>query len=389
MKDVIVVGAGPAGTSIAKNLADEGLDVLVLEKREEIGAPKRCGEGLSSNSAKKLNLDIPKRCIAQKINGAIVYAPNGEKLTVEFGKDTSGLVLERKLFDKWLAEEAARAGSDILTKSPATGLLQNNKGVKANIMMEGEQKLESKMVVAADGFESKIMRMAGIKTNKSPDLVDSGYQYEMSNLDLEDENKIVLYFGNKLAPRGYTWIFPKGKDRANVGIGISATHKKKTAKAYLDSFIEKYKINGSILEVNAGAIPVGGLMKNMVSDNLLGIGDAVNQVNAIHGGGIGESIKASRIASKVIKKGIEQNDTSKKTLKEYNKIWWEKRGNQLRKVEKVREIFERLDDTHLNNFKKALSAEDLVDLAHGKKLSKVAKILAKYNLLNLKSKVGL
>jgi len=68
--------------------------------------------------------------------------------------------------------------------------------------------------VAADGVESIIARKAGLRTNKKLNLVDSGFQYEMANLELENPNKIELYFGNEKAKRGYIWIFPKGKDIA-------------------------------------------------------------------------------------------------------------------------------------------------------------------------------
>jgi digeranylgeranylglycerophospholipid reductase len=389
--DVVVVGCGPGGASVAKHCASKGLKVLVLDKNQEIGTPVRCGEGLSDNAIKTLRLDIPSSCIAQRINGAILYAPNGRRIEIKF-EGTSGYILERKMFDKWMAKKASRAGAKIFAKSEVKDILKENDfvvGVKANVMGENRD-FKSKIVVASDGAESIIARKAGLKTQRNLRFVDSGYQYEMSGIDLEDPNMIVLYFGNKIAPRGYIWIFPKGEDVANVGIGIGALHgDEKTAKKYLDDWISKRPElrKGSVIEVNGGCVPVGGFLKNMVTNGLLGVGDSVNQVNPIHGGGISESIKAGRIASDVIVKAFERNDFSSRTLDEYNKRWWKERGNSLKKVERVRELFEQMKDEEMNDLAEVLSGEDLVDLAHGKNYARLAKIYMKYKMKGVKRKI--
>ena len=236
--DVIVVGAGPGGTSAAKELAEKGIDVIVFERNDSIGAPKKCGEGISANALKRLDLKIPQRCIAQTIKGAYVYAPNGKDIKIQF-EGTNGYVLERKVFDKWLAYQASKAGAKIICKTNAYDLIIEDDKVKGVKIETPEQKKEirAEIVIAADGVESMLMRKAGIRTNKNPTLVDSGFQYEMAGIDMRDPNMIELFFGNKISPRGYVWIFPKGDHEANVGIGISGAHKEKSAKQYLDEFI--------------------------------------------------------------------------------------------------------------------------------------------------------
>jgi digeranylgeranylglycerophospholipid reductase len=381
--DVVIAGCGPAGSTTAETCAKAGLSVLVVEKRQEIGAPKRCGEGLSNNSVKQLGLELPERCVAERIDGAIAYAPNGETIKVQF-EDTDGFILERKVFDKWLAEKAAEAGADI-----AVGVeVIDVKGQEVKIeTADGIKKVKAKVVVGADGVESKVGRMVGLYGAKNPHLVDSGYQYEMVNINLKHLNKIVFYIGSEYAPRGYCWIFPKGKNRANVGIGINGDNEK-TAKEYLDRFVNESDElrNGSILEVNAGCIPVGGLMKDMVKGNFLVVGDAANQVNPLHGGGIAESIKAGRIAGQVIAEAIDSEDMS--ILKKYNEIWWKERGEQLRKIEKVREFFERLTDEQMNDLVAVLKGEDLYDLVHGKKVAELAKVFLKWKMKGVARSFG-
>lgn len=405
--DVIVVGCGPAGSSVAKTCAENGLSVVVFDRSQEIGVWKRCGEGLSANSVKRLKLKIPSRCIAQTISGAYVYAPDSKEVKIKF-RGTEGFILERKVFDKWLAAEAAKAGAEIYCKTYVYDLIKGSAkrsesngiakqifaddytcGVKVETV-DGKFNIFGKIVVAADGVESLILRKAGIRSSKFPALVDSGFQYEMAGITLRDPHMTELFFGNKIAPRGYCWIFPKGKDIANVGIGISGAHQEKRAKDYLDDFIESRKElrNGSIIEVNGGSIPVGGFMKNMVADGILGVGDAVNQVNPIHGGGLSESITAGRIAARVIKEAIDEGDYSAKFLDRYNKMWWKERGKHLANVEKVRRAFENMNDDQLNDLADVLSGEDLIDFAHGK-TAKLIKILLKFKMKGLIRKMKL
>lgn len=377
MRDVIIVGGGPAGTSLAKELAEKDWDVAVYEKRQEIGAPKRCGEGFSSSSMKELGLNIPKNCVRRPIKGAKVFAPNGKMIGVEFNKD-AGYILERKMFDKWLAAEASRAGAKIQAKTKITDIIFKKGEVEVKGESQGEEfKEKAKMVVGADGVESLCTRKSGLRMVNKAKLMDSGYQLEMSNIDIDYPDDIVLYFGNKIAPRGYVWIFPKGEDTANVGIGVSSLTKE-SAKYYLNKFLEKNsKLNGSVLEVNSGLIPVGGFLKQLSKDNFLAIGDAAHQVNPIHGGGMAEAIKASKIAADVIHKGLKKDDLSRKVLKEYDRRWWEERGKKLKKIEKLREVMENLSDEDFNYLAKYLEGKDMVEFSKGNKLFKIGKLLFK------------
>lgn len=375
--DVVVVGAGPAGSAAAKTCAEKGLDVAMIEKLPAPFAVKRCGEGLSNDSVKLIGQKIPPECIARKINGAIVYSPR-KKAVIDLHRE-AGYILERKLYDKWLAAEAARAGVYVQTKTTATGVVKKDGFVKGvEIEFEGEKSaLSSRVVVAADGVESVISRMAGLKTTNNLVNIFSAYQFEMVGIEMEDPDKIIIYVGNKISPRGYIWIFPKGEDVANVGIGIGGLGYEKTARGYLEDFIKSDEglKKGSIVEVNTGAIPAGGFMDNMVLNGLVAVGDAAHQVNPLHGGGIKEATLGGMIAGGVIAECIEKDDVSQNALSEYNKIWWEQHGKRLRNIEKARNVIAKLSDEDLDMLVESVTGDDIVDFTRGKKLEKVAQIL--------------
>ena len=370
--DVIIIGSGPAGTSCAKKLVENGFSVKVYDKRQEIGSPKRCGEGLDERTQEIIG-KIPERCIAQKIKGARIYAPNGKYLeaVLEYG----GFVLERKVFDKWLAEEAVKAGAQIQANTLISSLIKNNgyfTGVRGEFLGE-EFEEKAKMIVCSTGAESPLRNQA-LKIYSKPNLIDSCLQYEMSGIGT-DSDFIHIYMGNKIAPRGYAWVFPKGKEKANVGVGVIPGEK--TAKFYLDNFIN---VNpeikkGSIIEVNAGCVPVGGMLENMVANGFLICGEAAHHVNPIHGGGIKEAIISGRLAADVISDALKKDDVSEKYLSKFNKLWWEERGNHLRNIEKLREVVEKLSDEDLNDLADALKPEDLIEFSRGSKLSVLAKAL--------------
>jgi digeranylgeranylglycerophospholipid reductase len=373
MIDAAIIGAGPAGTSCAKKLAEAGYSVKVYDKRAEIGSPKRCGEGLSEASQNFVG-KIPDRCIAQKMRGARLYAPNGRYLDAILTE--GGFILERKVFDKWLAEEAAKAGASVQANTFVSGLIKNDRGFYVGVKGEflgNEFEEKARIVVCATGAESPIRNQA-LGVFSKVNLVDSCIQYEMTNVDMVPD-LIHIYLSSVLAPRGYVWVFPKGEHRANVGLGIIPQEKK--PNEYMRLFFEEHPeiSKGSIIEVNAGCVPVGGMVNDMVTNGFVLCGEAANHVNPIHGGGIKEAVISGQMAADVIAECLKKNDVSKKALSKYNENWWEERGNHLKRVEKLRETLERLSDQDLNDLVDALKPEDIIEFARGAKLSVLAKVL--------------
>lgn len=358
--DAVIVGAGPAGSIAAKNAAQKGLDVLLIEKRQEIGDPVRCAEGVGKLHLRQ-HIEPDPRWICADVKGSRIFSPDGTK--VEMAEEVSGgevgYVLERKLFDRALANEAACAGADVMVKTRATGLIIEDDfvcGVK--VMHLGEESdIRAKIVIGADGVESKVGRWAGIDTSLKPSDIETCVQFLIAGIEV-DQDYCVFYLGNEVAPAGYIWIFPKGKNQANVGIGILGSKSgEKRAEALLTDFVNKHMPNGKIIEMVVGGVPVSGTIERTIANGLMLVGDAARQSDPITGGGIINAMDAAKIAADVAVKAIESGDVSTNMLQEYEKTWRKTIGHEIDNGLIVKEAFVKFSDEDLNSL--AYSLKDV------------------------------
>ena len=363
--DVVVVGAGPAGSMTARTAAKHGLDVLIIERNQEIGVPVKCAEGASKDVGKFITPD--KKWICAEVKGANIYSPDGTKAVMGGAKlEEVGYVLERRIFDKALASEAARAGADIKLKTEAYGIIKADnghaKGVYARSMGEDIRILAS-VVVGADGVESKIGRWAGIDTRLPPHNICVGAEYLMCNIE-PNQDYSEFFLGREVAPKGYIWVFPKGGDCANVGIGIGGDTSGENHRAtdYLNAFVRNKFPDGKIVAEIYGAVPLSGPLNENVADGLVLVGDAARQVNALTGGGIIYSMEAGEIAGDVIAKALQEKDYSKKRLKEYEDRCRGVLGKRLETGLKAKEFFFKLSDEDLNTLAHSLEGVKIEEM---------------------------
>ncbi|MBN2488143.1 MAG: NAD(P)/FAD-dependent oxidoreductase [Methanosarcinaceae archaeon] len=350
--DVVVVGAGPGGSIAAKTAAQKGLDVLLIEKRQEIGDPVRCAEGVKKISLRR-HIEPDHRWICADVKGSRIFSPNGTK--VEMSEAISGgevgYVLERKVFDRALAYEAAMAGADVMVKTRATGLIIEDGFVRGvNVMHLGDEStIRSKIVIGADGVESKVGRWAGIDTSLHPSDIETCAQFLVTGVDI-DQDYCDFYLGNKIAPSGYIWVFPKGKNQANVGIGILGSKSgKHRAITLLSDFIKEQMPDARIIEMVVGGVPVKGTIERTIANGLMLVGDAARQSDPITGGGIINSMDAGKIAGEVAAKAIAAGDVSTKALNDYEKRWRATIGREIDSSLMVKNTFVKFTDEDLNS----------------------------------------
>ena len=336
--DVIVVGAGPAGSSCAKVLAENKVDVLVLEKHPVIGYPLCCAEALSLPFFSKY-FDHNHRWISNYIHRVALFSPSGTKL--EVSHPNCAVVLDRKIFDRDLALQASSRGAEVKVNSCAVGVLKKNEKEVYGVRVKqngNEKNYYAKVIVCADGIESQTAKSAGIDTTLDLDQLDSCFQYLLGNIEIEPD-RLEFHVGYDLAPGGYAWVFPKGKDFANVGLAVTpALANGKKAKELLDQFVQKRFSRFSVIETMVGAVPCFSRKSVLVKDNLLLVGDAGRLVDSLSGAGIANAILSGITAGEIASEYI-RNGHPLEFLKQYEKRFMEKKGRELRFYSFLRKIY--------------------------------------------------
>ena len=350
--DAVIVGSGPAGSVTARFAAEAGAKVLIVERRAEVGVPVLCGEGISQKIDQFKVLE-GKRWIASKMNGAEIFSPNGTKITLsaEYAGNETGYVVYRDIFDQELARGAIQKGAEIMLNTCAIDLLKKDGKIKGIIARHFDETLEieANIVVGADGVESRVGKWAGIQTTLKPYDLETCVQYTLSNVDW-DNPYCDFFLGKHIAPGGYIWVFPKGKDVANVGIGILASLSESgKAVKLLDKFIATRPElkKGEPLRVITGADPVAEPIQS-VKENLLLIGDAARQVDPITGGGLTHAIEAGKYAGETIAKAVEKQRFDTQILSEYETRWKNAFGKKLHRNYVVKEIMLDMEDKTLD-----------------------------------------
>ena len=340
---MLVVGAGTAGCLAAETVAEAGLKVGLIERkeREEVGE-KICGDALGEHHLKALGLEKPQGGeLEKRIEGIKIYSPDmNTTFTIEH-EDFVGYMLNRRLFGQWLLRKAISEGASLLDSTQCLKPLIDRSfvaGLLAKNLKTGEEtELRAKVVVDASGFvaavRKKLPKELGIQNEVANEDVEACYR-EIRQLKQESENTdyCEIYLNQKATPGGYAWIFPKSGARVNAGLGICMRNNFPNPKRqFYKHVLTKPAFDGSLL-LNGGAWydPTRRPLDCMVGNGVVAIGDAACLVNPIHGGGIGPSMMSGQLAGKTIVEALEKGDISQESLwpfsLRYNEVYGAKQA---------------------------------------------------------------
>jgi geranylgeranyl reductase family protein len=352
MLDVAVVGAGPAGSSTAMEAARRGLKVALLEEHPSVGRPLHCAGLLHQASFEQTGLKVPSEVVDAWISRVCIYTGLGEPLVEPF--KLRALVVDRAKFDQWLSSLAVEAGAELKTSCRAVGGARVDGGWR--LKLSGwPGALEAELLVAADGVGGSTLKLAGLAAAKE---VASCLQYEVEGVEVEDPERLDLYFSGSLAPGGYAWVIPlESKRRVRVGLGVRRASR--PAKHFLDSFVKKLFGHVKPVECYGGCVPVGGPIKPSYAEAFLAVGDAAGFANPLTGAGIVGAVTSGSIAGRIASEACPEGFTAA-SLASYEEECWRRLGKGYMNVLRARRDLERLSSRDVKDLiRRAGLVEDL------------------------------
>ncbi|MDD2439436.1 MAG: geranylgeranyl reductase family protein [Methanosarcinaceae archaeon] len=372
--DIIVVGAGPAGSTAAFYAARAGASVLLIEKKQEIGTPIQCAGFLPDAAEIRALLPsaelpetlekYPAACSLRRIKTQRIIPPSGKQK--EF--PVQGTVLDRRRYDQFLAEQAVLAGAKLMVKTKVLSLKKTTLETSGAF---GKHRISAKAIIGADGPNSLVAKAKGLRWNPDSKETSIALEYQVRNVKI-DPDALEMYFGKEFVPGGYAWIFPEGETRANIGVGLrpGMAEKGVSARTYLHRFMQEHPLaslklkNASILNVIAGILPVNGAPEKTATSDALIVGDAAGHIIATNGGGIPPALIAGKIAGETAAEFVK----GKTPLEAYDARWRAQMGAALKTSVQARQLADGImkSDLLMNAAFKLISPEQMKGMQCGK-----------------------
>jgi geranylgeranyl reductase family protein len=363
--DVAVVGAGPAGSRTARDLAARGFRVRLLEEHRAVGVPSHCSGLISLRTLKESGLGEGQ--IIHRITGAFVHTQSGSEVALG-GGDTRAVAIDRIAWDRALCEQAQAAGAD-LVRARVTSVARpfDTSGraghVRLTTQTDGrDSTLVARLVIGADGTHSRVRRTLGMGAPRE-------YAYNLGiegKLKARRDDFVHVFVGQEMAPGWFGWIIPTGDGMVRVGIG--SNNHVKPIDCYRDltrrfpglfDGIEPCRMYG-------GTIPLE-FAPRTYGDNAMLVGDAGGQVKPFSGGGIYTSLVAARHAAQTAVEAFAADDFGARKLAVYEKRWKREIGRELLRSLRLRRFGLGLSEDEVERVVTALRSDGLQQLAarHG------------------------
>ena len=363
--DLVVIGAGPAGSSAAFMAAKKGIRVALIEKENTVAETVRTSGVTWIDNIKEFG--IPNECYNPIKNFSFCSPKN--QVTI---KDTiaKAAVLDVRKTYRWLSQEAQKAGADVFVKTNINEAIKNKDEDIIGVTgtgPKGKTTFHSKVVIDATGFPSTISKAMNLVTQWERFGAGAEYEARVENLDSETW---WLMVGQQYSPAGYAWIFPLGNNIARIGVGIGKPESNVDPTQRLKELIEKktgpIKDLGKItpIEFHYGLIPNDGLSRNTVFNNLMLVGDAAGQANPLVLEGIRYAIKFGRVAGDTAADAIKKEKTDRDSLYPYEAYWRKEIESKINSAGKVQDRWIGLSDNEWDkelDIIKELEPEEFLD----------------------------
>ncbi len=359
--DLIVIGAGTAGSMAARTAAELGFNVCLIDKKEqkEIG-DKVCGEAVGKHHFDELGVSPPRSNeLASMVIGVDIHSPDDQTVFRVRGKGIYGFMINRHEFGQRLLNEALDRGAKLHDNAVVENIIIE-KGMVVGVKLKGkkhneERKVQAKVVIDACGFQDVLKKQLPPdwrieKGIKGEDVAAAYREIRGLSHKVEEPEYIRICFSQKASPGGYCWIFPKGENLVNVGLGVQMKEGFPNPKKmlYQNVLSKPLFLDSKVLKGGGGLVPTRRPMSNMVGNGILFVGDAAYQPNPVHGGGIGPSMVAGKLAAQVACKGIEDGNLNMESLWSYNVEFMRWYGAKAAGLDIFRIFLQKCSDNELN-----------------------------------------
>jgi len=326
--DVVVVGAGPAGSLAARAAAEGGATTLLVDHRPELGHPVQCGEFVPAaheladlfgcDELIATAFEIPPTTVLRETHQMACISPFGHV----FRFPLAGCTVSRRSFDKALAFRAEGAGAELRFPLGVTGVHDDV------VETVGGGRIRAKVVIGADGPISTVGRAVGFTPPREL------FRMITATVDGPLDDQIDLFFGH-VAPGGYAWRFPRAHD-ANVGLGVTHLPPGTSLGGLLAGFLAEQKL-GPARAKTTWWVPVGPPPESLVRGRALFAGDAANLVMATNGGGIPTAMLSGWLAGTT----AARHARTGAPLTDYDAAWREALYSPLERAARIEHFGER------------------------------------------------
>ncbi|MCX5798928.1 MAG: NAD(P)/FAD-dependent oxidoreductase [Proteobacteria bacterium] len=346
--DVIVVGAGPAGLNAARLLAGKGLEVLIIEAKEEVGKGVICTGIIGRETFEKF--DVSHESIIKSIQKVKLISPLGTSIFYNHPFPFAYIV-DREEFDNYLLEFAMKNGAEIKLKHRVINVSVEKDWVEIGCKhTEGELRTyRGKVLILATGIEYELNKKLGL--GYPARFLKAAQKYSRCN----SNEYVTLLLGNKIAKGGFGWIVPVGNDMARVGLMTEGN-----PKIGFKHIIEKYLQEEEYKDLQLKPI-AQGIVSKTFRERVLAVGEAAGQVKTTTGGGVYFGLLCSEIASTTILEAFKDGNFSKKKFSTYEKQWKSKIAREIRTGYIVRNFCGRLSDHQMERVFNIIQSDGFFD----------------------------
>ena len=343
--DIVIVGAGPAGSSAAHEAARNGSSVALLEKESVVAETVRTSGVTWVKDAQ--NFGIPEDCYNPIKNYSFCSPSNTVTISDDVAK---AAVLDVRKTYRHLAKQAQESGAKLFVDTNVTDVITDEQKKPIGVIAKSadkEIKFNAKVIIDCSGFQSVVGKMLGLVTQW--EKFGAGAEYEVRAENVDDKTWWLMV-GQKYSPAGYAWIFPVGGDIVRIGVGIGKPDSDVEPTERLNELMENkegpIKDLGEItkIEFHYGLIPNDGLSRKTVYDNLILVGDSAGQANPLVLEGIRYAIRFGRVAGKVASDAVKNDDTSENALRPYETDWKKAIESKINSASKVQNRWIGLSD---------------------------------------------